>query len=98
MARKKNSCPFAIGDRVVCIDPGHYYNLGMDNAPGRVVHVPIESNIDGQYNVGIEFDDPVAYNHGCDGLAKPKHSAWVYDNYLEHEAPPYDPMDLSMLL
>ena len=74
---------FYIGDRVRCVrsrETGHYgYRDTMQEAVGTVIYY---DRVNESY--GIDFDDPVAYEHDCDGHGRGGgHNAWVNSEYLE---------------
>ena len=74
---------FHIGDRVRCVrsrKTGRYgYRDTMQEAVGTVIWY---EHRDSCY--GIDFDDPVAYNHTCEGRGRGGgHNAWVNPEYLE---------------
>lgn len=74
---------FHIGDRVRCVrssETGHYcYRNTMEEAVGTVIW-----DVSGGDYYGIDFDDPVAYDHTCDGHGRGGgHNAWVNQEYLK---------------
>jgi hypothetical protein len=59
------------------------YKGSMKDAVGTVIYYDRANE-----SYGIDFDDPIAYDHTCEGRGRGGgHNAWVSGDYLE----PYEP-------